>query len=309
MTESPVAASAPVPAQRPLGLPVDVSAYFAGWNNHDGAAVASVVSGTYVDPTLPTPVRGQDLAAYVDGLCAAFPDLSFLVESTHVADDVVTVRWRMQGTNAGTPLPGAPATTGATIDTPGVDVITLVDGRVRDVVGYFDRQLFIEQLGFQLIPAPQDEWPVSYGVAARLDLGNTATPGAISLTWIELDDVTQFGELQDRTKEIVTALASEPAFIGFASLNVGGRAFTLTAWTSAEAAEAALARNAPHTAAVDRVFRDGFGHRGFTSLWQPHRLNHQFATCPGCARYVQLPPDATSAACECGETVDATPYL
>src|SRR3954453_16722109 len=229
-----------------------VEAYAAAWNAHDGAAVAVLVAGSYVDPTLPAPVSGSDIAAMVDGLCAAFPDLRFETLGTYVDGDTTTFHWRMQGTNDGAALPGAPAPTGGTIDLPGVDLITLVDGRGDTVVGYFDRQAFLEQVGFQVIPAPRDEWPVAFGLATRVDLGNTTTPGAISFTWIELSDPGDLAELSDRTTESVTALASDPAFIGFQSLSVGGRNVTLTAWTSPEAAEAAIAGAEAHTGGGDR---------------------------------------------------------
>src|SRR4051794_23143189 len=91
--------------------------YLAAWNAHDGAAVAAIVSGTYHDPTLPGPIAGPDLATYVDGLCAAFPDLRFDHGGDPVVDgDRVVAPWRMKGTNDGAPLPGAPAATGGTID-------------------------------------------------------------------------------------------------------------------------------------------------------------------------------------------------
>ncbi|MDQ1704864.1 MAG: hypothetical protein QOF18_1230 [Frankiaceae bacterium] len=297
-----------LPPQRAAGAIAAVDAYLAGWNAHDGAAVAAVVGGSYLDPTLPAPISGADLAAYVDGLCAAFPDLVFAHVATHVAGDVATVQWRMQGTNSGTPLPGAPAATHTSIDLAGLDVISTTHGQVDTVVGYFDQKAFIEQLGFQTIVAPKDEWPVTFGIATRVDLGNVTSPGALSMTWIEVDEADQ-SELQRRTTEIVTALASDPAFIGFQSTGTGNRNLTLTAWTSPEAAEAALARNAPHTAAMDRVLSEGFGARGFTSIWQPFRLNSQFATCPDCLAYVSLAPAVATATCGCGAEVTVAPYL
>jgi LSD1 subclass zinc finger protein len=299
----------PIPTQRDADVPAIVEAYFAGWNAHDGASVAAAVRTSYVDPTLPGPVSGAELAGYVDVLCAAFPNLTFVPVATHVAGDVVTAEWRMQGTNDGAALPGAPAPTGATIDFPGADVITVRDGQVDTVVGYFDQKLFLEQLGFQAIPAPVDEWPVEFGLAARVDLGNTTTPGAISFTWIELNDQAELGELNDRTTEIITAFASDPAFIGFQSTSIGDRNVTLTAWTTPEAAEAAIARNARHTAARNRVFADKFGLRGFTSLWRPYRLNPQFCVCSSCRETVPLTDGATTATCSCGTEVSAAPYI
>src|SRR3954447_1705694 len=195
-----------IPDQRAGSALEAASAYFDAWNAHDGAAVARTVTGTYVDPTLPSPINGDELAASVDGLCAAFPDLRFMLEGTNVDGDTVIVRWRMRGTNDGAPLPGAPAPTNGTCDLAGIDVITVVDGRVSTVQGYFDQKALVEQLGLQAIVAPKDEWPVSFGVANRVDLGNTATPGAISITWIDNDPVTERAELIERTRDILTSL-------------------------------------------------------------------------------------------------------
>ena len=295
-----------IPDQRTGSAQDAAMAYFDAWNAHDGAAVARIVTGTYVDPTLPTPIRGDDLAANVDGLCAAFPDLRFVLEGTNVDGDTVIARWRMGGTNDGAPLPGAPAPTNGTIDLAGIDVITTADGKVVDVIGYFDQKTFVEQLGLQAFVMPKDEWPVSFGTATRVDLGNTTVPGAISFTWIEADEVS---EIQARTQEIVTALASDPAFIGFRAASTGTRHMTFTLWTSPEAAEAALSRNGPHNQAMSRLWDGGLGRGGFTSIWAPYRINTQFDSCPNCARYVAIPNGAATATCECGGTVEVGSYL
>jgi predicted ester cyclase len=295
-----------IPDQRAGSALEAAKAYFDAWNAHDGAAVARAVTGTYVDPTLPAPISGDDLAANVDGLCAAFPDLRFEPEGTFVDGDTVTAQWRMQGTNDGAALPGAPAPTNGTLDVRGVDVITTREGAVVDVVGYFDQKTFVEQLGLQALVVPTDEWPVSFGVAMRVDIGHTTVPGAISFTWIEADEV---GEIVDRTQQIVTALASDPAFIGFRSASIGGRHMTLTLWTSPEAAEAALARNGPHNEAMSRLWSGELARGGFTSIWAPYRVNAQFTSCPDCARYVAVAPGEQSGGCECGGTVEVGSYL
>lgn len=297
-----------LPGQRTAGPEAAVEAYFAAWNAHDGAAVAVAVAGTYVDPTLPAPISGSDLAAYVDGLCAAFPDLAFVAEPLIVDGETVVGRWRMTGTNDGAPLPGAPAPTGGRIDLAGLDVLTTRDGRVVDVVGYFDQKTFVEQLGLQAIVMPADEWPVSFGVASRVDIGHLTPPGAISFTWIDVAP-DELAELQQRSQEIVTALASDPAFIGFRGAATGDRFVTTTFWTSPEAAVAALGRNRPHDEAMARLWKDGLGNRGFTSIWQPYKVNEQFGACPECSAYVPIPSGASSAACECGGQVEVTSYV
>jgi heme-degrading monooxygenase HmoA/predicted ester cyclase len=280
-------------------------AYIRAWNAHDGAAVAAAVTGSYVDPTLPAPLRGDALAAMVDGLCAAFPDLRF--EETApplVAGDRMVLQWRMRGTNSGAALPGAPAPTGGTVDLPGVDVVTLAEGGIVDVVGYFDQKSFVEQLGLQVHLTPQDQWPVQYGTSLRVDVDRREAPGAMTFTWIDLAD-GEDAELLSRSQEVVMALTGEPGFLGFGATTVGSRFSTLTMWTSPEAAEATIARARPHQEAMARVQHDGFGRRWFTSFWQPYRINEQRSRCTACGSWTDV-----AQPCSCGAAaVHPTPYL
>ena len=280
-------------------------AYVAAWNAHDGAAVAALVSGSYVDPTLPAPLRGAAVAEMVDTLCAAFPDLH--VQETAlplVVGNRMVLQWRMHGTNSGAPLPGAPAATGGTVDLPGVDVVTLADGRIVDVVAYFDQKTFIEQLGLQVHLSAQDEWPVQHGTSLRVDIDRREVPGAMTFTWIDLAD-GEAAELLSRSQEIVMAVAGEPGFLGFGATTVGSRFSTFALWTSPEAAEAALARARPHQEAMSRVQQQGFGRRGFTSFWQPYRINEQRSRCAACGSW-----SVVAEPCSCGAAaVDPTPYL
>jgi SnoaL-like domain len=56
-----------------------IQMYVAAWNAHDGAATVRQLApgGTYVDPMLPGPIGGDDLARYVESLADAFPDVAF----------------------------------------------------------------------------------------------------------------------------------------------------------------------------------------------------------------------------------------
>lgn len=293
------------------GVPVDVArAYLQGWNDHDGAAVTRLFApnGTYVDPTLPGPLFGEAIAVYVAGLVAAFPDLAFVVEGISVDGDRVTAQWRMQGTNTG-PFPGAPKPTGGTCDLQGVDVITVGSEGIISVVGYFDQKTFVEQLGLQALIVPQDEWPLHFGTSARTDLANTTVPGAITMTWIDVDSDEESAEVGLRSSSIVEALSSEPGFIGWVGMSSHHRGHTLTAWTSPEAAEAAISRSIPHRQAMDQFMNGKLGRHVFTSLWTLHRLNDQIGTCPACGGRVHIASGAPSAHCECGGEVAVTSYM
>lgn len=302
-----------LPGTRPktAGGPVEVAeSYLQAWNDHDGAAVARLFApnGTYIDPTLRGPLSGDAIATHVVGLVAAFPDLAFAVEGISADGDRVTAQWRMQGTNTG-PFPGAPQPTGGTCDLAGVDLITVGCDGITSVVGYFDQKTFVEQLGLQALIVPRGEWPLHYGISARTDLGNTIVPGAITMTWIDVDSNQGWGEVRFRTASIVEALSSEPGFIGWVGASSDHRGHTLTAWTTPEAAEAAIARAVPHRDAMDRFMRHGLGARAFTSLWIPYRLNDQLGTCPSCGHRVSIASGAQSAHCECGGQVTVTSYI
>jgi steroid delta-isomerase-like uncharacterized protein len=132
-----------------------VEAYLQAWNDRSGQAVVQTLAdgGTYVDPTLPGPVAGDDLKGYVDALVEAFPDINFENEGIMAAGDRVVLQWRMTGTNTG-PLPGMPAPTGGTSNLPGIDVITVGPAGIISVVGYFDQLTFLGQLGVEVQVGP-----------------------------------------------------------------------------------------------------------------------------------------------------------
>lgn len=297
--------------QEATGLPIKVAqAYLQGWNDHDGAAVARLFApdGTYVDPTLPGPLSGEAIAEYVVRLVAAFPDLTFAVEAISVDGDRVTVQWRMQGTNTG-PFPEAPRPTGGRCDLRGVDVITVGADGITSVVGYFDQKTFTEQLGLQVLIVPRNEWPLHYGTAVRTDLGITTVPGAITMTWIDVESDEEQDEVASRAETMIEAFASEPGFIGWVGAFSGRRGHTLTAWISPEAAQAAISRNSEHRLARDRVMHGKLGRHVFTSFWKPHHLNDQVGTCPNCDRMVAIASGSQSARCECGGEVAVMSYI
>lgn len=123
--------------------------YFSAWNAHDpdGVAAALTEGGTYTDPTvIGSPLAREQIAEHARALFTAFPHLTIEVLSTQrAADGTEVARWLMRGTNTG-PLHGQ-FPTGRCVALAGVDVITVTDGKIGSVQGYFDRQGMAEQLG------------------------------------------------------------------------------------------------------------------------------------------------------------------
>jgi predicted ester cyclase len=80
---------------------------------------------------------------------AGFPDGRVVEEAIHAAGNVVTLRYRLVGTNSGA-LAGRPAT-GRRVDVAGCTLLEVIDGRVKRTWRYLDTQGFAQQLG--LAPA------------------------------------------------------------------------------------------------------------------------------------------------------------
>ena len=253
--------------------------YFDAWNSHRPEAVAAALTsgGTYEDPTTGGPLTGDALTASVAGVLAAFPDVHFEVVSVSTDGDTASAQWRMQGTNTG-PLPGGPAT-GGTLDLPGADFFTYgaEADQVRSVVGYFDTATMLSQLGLQAHITPADMEPVTkFGYGLRIDSGRDTTPGAFTVTWLEIDPEHQV-TLLDATTNIVMEQLGNDGYLGSCFATIGPRNYTFTAWTSAEDAQTAL-RGDAHSSAMKLAQTGGLGDnaRGVTSLWEPTFLNGVF---------------------------------
>jgi steroid delta-isomerase-like uncharacterized protein len=252
--------------------------YFDAWNAHDGDAVVAALTddGTYEDPTTDGPLSGDALAANVNGLAVGFPDLHFEIRSLAPTSDTTAAgEWFMQGTNTGA-TPMGPAT-GGTVALPGADFITYDPDtdRLSQVVGYFDTGLMLRQLGLQVHLSPADIEPfLKFGLGIRVDTGRQGLPGAMTVTWIEVEpeDVTA---LNDATEKIVVDLLENPGYLGTCFAIVGKRNFTFSAWESVEVAEAAVGRGA-HKQAMELMRSGGLGKNahGLTSIWTPERLNN-----------------------------------
>ncbi|HEX5588426.1 MAG TPA: nuclear transport factor 2 family protein [Acidimicrobiia bacterium] len=255
--------------------------YFDAWNDQDPAGVVQALTadGTYEDPVTGGPIGGDELAGYIDGLLVGFPDLSFVIESVDATSDTGAVaRWRMRGTNTG-PMPAGPPA-GGSIDLPGIDVLTYDPDadRVATVVGYFDTATMLRQLGLQAHLTPQNmEGVTEFGIGLRIETGRTALPGALTVTWIDIDPEHQ-NALIDATTEIVMQELGDDDYLGACIATIGRRNYTFTAWTSVDAAKRAL-RGGAHGSAMRLATNNGLGEniRGITSFWEPVALNRVFS--------------------------------
>jgi len=250
--------------------------YFDAWNARDPLAVVASLAddGTYEDPMTGGPIAGVALSDHVAALITGFPDVHFdVVSRAGTGPTSAAAQWVMRGTNTG-PMPGGPPT-GATIALPGADFIDVdpASGLVSRVVGYFDNATMLTQLGLQAHVSPADIEPVTrFGLSLRVDTGRDAQPGAFTVTWIDVPPEHK-SDLVDATSAIVMDLLGHDAYLGSCIATIGRRNYTFSAWTTVDAARAALHGGA-HARAMRLMRENGVGEDAFgiTSIWVPDRL-------------------------------------
>ncbi len=277
--------------------------YIGAWLRHDADGLAAMFgsSGTYTDSTTAKPLTGPAIAAHAGQLFDAFPDLTFdRIREFQSGTNTVVIEWVMRGTNTGS-LRGA-RPTARVIALPGIDVLTTIGDHVASIVGYFDRQLLLEQLGLRLIPVPASTDTLAFGTATYLAARQEGTPGAVALTTIEVASEAEGREVQERTRAMLPELAAMPGFLGFMGVIVGDRLHTLTAWSTPEDAQQ-VGDSREHAAAMRRVFLEHLGRAGRVTVWTPHRWNPGWIRCPGCGAVAR--PTGPHDACSCGHILPA----
>ena len=115
-----------------------------------------------------------------------------------------------------------------------------------------------------------------FGISVRVDTKREMLPGAISVTWIDIDPEYQ-GALIEASTAIAIEQLGNDSYLGTCFATIGRRNYTFTAWESAEAAISAL-RGGAHGAAMRHTRSGGLGDnaKGVTSIWKPEHLNGVF---------------------------------
>jgi steroid delta-isomerase-like uncharacterized protein len=275
--------------------------YFDGWNRRDPAAVLATMAatGTYTDPGTGGPLSGEAFAGYMTGLFSAFPDVSFeIVSAGLAAPDLVAAQWIMRGTNTGS-MNGLPPS-GKSIELHGADFIRVADGTIRTVDGYFDSRVIPDQLGLQVVVQPRAIGPFTFGTSVRVSAGNTAKPGAFSITALHARGAEDEKGVTEQSREIATEMLSMKGFIGFVGVNVGDRMLTITAWED-PGDPRQLMRGGQHGDAMKKFFGAELGGGGYTAVMVPDRFNTMWVRCTSCQK---MADHATrQGTCTCGATL------
>jgi steroid delta-isomerase-like uncharacterized protein len=277
--------------------------YFDAWNQRDADAIMAtfVVGGTYTDPATRGPLTGAAIGAYAQSLWDAFPDLSFeIVSVTENASGLVSAEWLMKGTNTGR-FNGLPPT-GAAVAISGADFIRVTADKIQSVQGYFDSGALPRALGLDVIVQPKAIGPFSFGTSTRVSSGNTATPGAFSITFEEVRTDEEREAVSASSRKIAKEMLAMPGFIGWVGAIIGYRMMTITAWETSDAM-APLMKGGEHRSAVRRFFSPELSRGAATGVWIPARLNPRWIRCTVCSKMVDS--EKTGGKCGCGAALPA----
>ncbi|HTM13381.1 MAG TPA: ester cyclase [Bryobacteraceae bacterium] len=282
-------------AQNPVQI---AQRYFEAWNQHDAGAIMATFAegGTYADPATRGPLTGAVIGAYAQALWDAFPDLSFeIVSVTENASGLVSAEWLMKGANTG-PFNGLPPT-GATVALSGADFVRVAADKIQSVQGYFDSGALPRALGLDVIVQPKAVGPFGFGTSTRVSTGNTATPGAFSITWLEARTDEERQQVRESARKIALEMLAMPGFISWVGATIGDRMMTITAWETADAMTP-LMKGGEHRSAVGRFFSPELSRGAATGVWIPARLNPRWIRCTACSKMVDS--EKTGGKCGCG---------
>jgi steroid delta-isomerase-like uncharacterized protein len=281
--------------------------YFDAWNRRDAAAVLATFTdtGTYNDPMTHGRIRGEALAGYMNGLWAAFPDLSFEVASAAATGpDTVAAQWIMHGTNLGSMM-GLPPT-GKSVTQHGADFIRVRGGKIETVDGYFDSRGVPDQLGLQVVVQPTAIGPFSFGTSVRVSTGNTAKPGAYSITALRARSAQEIATVSERSRIIATEMLGMPGFIAMMAATVGDQMVTITAWEDPKNPDQ-MRRGGTHAEAMKLFFGPEVASGGVTSVWIPEHIGDRWVRCDVCNK--MLGYERNAGACGCGKQLpQPAPY-
>ena len=84
----------------------------------------------------------------------AYPDLKLTLDNTLYAENGGATRWVLTGTNTG---PGQMPPTGKSVNTWGLSIVHIANGKVTKEIVAYDNQVLMEQLGYTMMPPAEEK--------------------------------------------------------------------------------------------------------------------------------------------------------
>lgn len=279
--------------------------YLDGWIRRDADAVLATLTpdGTYEDPSSRGPLSGEAFRAYMTGLWAAFPDLTFeLVSIGEMGPDLVAAQWLMKGTNHGSMM-GLPPT-GKSVAVQGADFFRMKDGLIQSVTGYFDGRAVPTQLGLDVIVQPKQVGPFRFGISSMVQTGKTEEPGAFSITYLEAADADAVLKVRAGSRDSMIDMLKMEGFIAATTATIGTRMVTISAWATPEDSRRVM-KEGRHAEAQRMMFDGSIAKNGYTSVWTKHHVNTPFTRCDACGKMNR----GAQGTCSCGAKLpEPVPY-
>jgi len=128
----------------------------AVWNNENLVEVDALWDSNVVRTANLLPeVKGIDgIKKVITAFRTAYPDLKLTIDEEIYAENKVTIRWLLTGTNTGE---GEMPPTGKQINIWGISIVHFANGKLTREFVAFDNQAIMDQLGYSMMPPTSDE--------------------------------------------------------------------------------------------------------------------------------------------------------
>jgi predicted ester cyclase len=126
------------------------------WNGRNIEALDAIFAPGFVRIVNNQPeangVEGYKKA--IEDFRMAYPDLKLTLDNTLYAENGAATRWVLTGTNTGL---GQMPPTGKSVNSWGLSIVHIVNGKVTKEIVAYDNQGLMEQLGYTMAPASSEE--------------------------------------------------------------------------------------------------------------------------------------------------------
>lgn len=127
-----------------------VDRYVRAWNTGDLQGLEQIVDSQFelrMSPRFEATRSLDSLKSAITYWRTAYPDFTIALDEIIYAPNVITVRWTIRATNSG---PGSHPPTGKTVVVPGMSIIHVSAGKIKDEWISSNDLYWAQQLGFTL---------------------------------------------------------------------------------------------------------------------------------------------------------------
>jgi steroid delta-isomerase-like uncharacterized protein len=134
-----------------------IEKYVEFWNTGDFAEIEKILHPDFELRMTPKFEAEKGIEAFKESISKwreAYPDFNIELHEIVYDKDSAAARWTITATNTGT---GLHPPTGKHVEVMGISIVHFVDNKIKDEWIASNNLYWLQQLGFKLVPASEDE--------------------------------------------------------------------------------------------------------------------------------------------------------